>query len=245
MDPSEYRARIYRYYVKARQQALAPERLQGLKPRAPMLSKIIREHFPRDRTVSILDLGCGHGAFIHFMRQAGYANVSGVDRSAEQVAAAKQLGIDGVQQGDLMGTLRSLPDESEDVVISFDVIEHFTKEELLPFVDEVLRVLRTGGKWIIHTPNGEAPFVGRIRYGDFTHEMAFTRASITQLLKSSGFAECVCVEDTPVVHGFRSVFRWILWKVIRGGLRLYLAAETGSGERDAIFSQNFLIVAVK
>ncbi len=142
-----------------------------------------------------------------------------------------------------METLRTLPSASQDVIIAFDVIEHFTKEELLPFVDEVHRVLRSGGRWIIHTPNGESPFVGRVRYGDLTHEMAFTRISISQLLKSSGSSEIVCQEDTPVPHGLKSAVRWILWKIIRSGLRFYVAAETG--ERDSIFSQNFLTVAVK
>ncbi len=245
MEQSDYRTRIYRYYSKARQKPLAPEDIRGLKPRAPMLRKIIREHFPPDKSASILDLGCGHGAFIYFIRKAGYINVFGVDRSPEQVTEAKRLGIKGVKQGDLIETLQSLPDESQDVVVSFDVIEHFTKEEIIQFVDKVYRVLRDGGRWIVHTANGESPFGNRSRYGDFTHEIAFTRVSISQLFRSSGFSEVICREDTPVPHGLKSAIRWILWKGIRGLSRLYLAAETGAGERECIFSQNFLTVAVK
>jgi hypothetical protein len=121
----------------------------------------------------------------------------------------------------------------------------FLYYELIYFIDEVHRVLRKGGKWIIHIPNAESPFAGRIRYGDFTHELAFTRVSITQLLKSSGFSLVTCHEDTPIPHGLKSAVRWLLWKVIRGTLRLYLGAETGAGEKACIFSQNFLTVAVK
>ena len=94
-------------------------------------------------------------------------------------------------------------------------------------------------------PNGESPFGARIFFGDFTHELAFTRTSITQLLKSSGFSKVVCREDTPIPHGLKSTIRWILWKLIRGILLVYLAAETGGTERDCIFTQNFLTVAVK
>ena len=61
-----------------------------------------------------------------------------------------------------METLGSLPYCSQDMVITFDVIEYFTKNELIPFTDEVYRVLRKGGKWIIHTPNGESMFAGRM-----------------------------------------------------------------------------------
>jgi 2-polyprenyl-3-methyl-5-hydroxy-6-metoxy-1,4-benzoquinol methylase len=224
--------------------------MQGFKARAPMLRKIIREHFPKEGSTSILDLGCGHGVFLHFIREAGYTDVSGVDGSPEQVAEAARLGIEGAFEGDLIETLHSLKDQSKDVIIAFDVIEHFTKAELLPFVDEVYRVLRSEGKWIIHTPNGdtpngESPFGGRMFFGDFTHEMAYTRTSITQLLLASGFSEVICREDTPIAYGLKSVVRWTLWKCFRTALRLYLAAETGSCERECILTQNFLTVAMK
>ena len=144
-----------------------------------------------------------------------------------------------------MAFLQAWEDQSADVIVAFDVIEHFTKDELLPFLDQVQRVLRKGGKWIIHVPNAEGPFGSRMRHWDFTHELGFTRTSMIQMLKSSGFSAVSCFEDTPIVHGLKSLVRWILWKMIRGGLRLYLAAETGAGERDCIFTQNFLTVAVK
>ena len=245
MNQNTYRARIYPSYTSSRQQSLSPVNTEGFDRRSPYLRKIIRRHFPENHDAAILDLGCGHGAFIHFIRQAGYRNVTGVDVSREQLAEAKRLGIKGVKQGDLLAELRLADDGSQDLVIAFDVIEHFTKDELLPFVDHVQRVLRRGGLWILHVPNGEAPFVGRILFGDFTHEQAFTRTSITQLLKSSGFRQVECFEDTPVVHGAKSALRWIIWKVIRQGLRLYLAAETGDTAKEGIFTQNFLAVAKK
>ena len=229
----------------AREQVLAPPTLEGLKPRAPYLTKLIQTHFPADRRSAILDLGCGHGALIHFARCGGYTNIRGVDGSPEQVAAARRLGIDGVEEVALLAALAAQADESLDVVVAFDVIEHFTRDELLSFVDQVHRVMRPGGRWIIHTPNGESPFCGRIRYGDLTHELAFTRTSINQVLLSSGFSKVQCFEDAPIVHGLKSMVRWGLWKLIRSGLRVYLAAETGDTASNDIFSQNFLAVAVK
>ena len=241
----DYRERIYGRYVKAREHIIAPPTLDGLKPRAPYLTNLIQTHFPGDRHSAILDLGCGHGALIHFARIAGYTNIQGVDGSPDQVEAARRLGIAGVKEGDLLAALAVQENESLDLVVAFDVIEHFTRDELLGFVDQVLRVLRPEGRWIIHTTNGESAFCGRSRYGDLTHELAFTRMSISQLLLSSGFSRVQCFEDTPIPHGLKSAIRWGLWKVIRSGLRVYLAAETGDTARDAIFSQNFLIVAEK
>jgi len=242
---SIYRNRIYLHYVNSRSEALAPTSLNGLQPRIPYLKRLIRDHFPADHNAAIVDLGCGHGALMHVARQAGYCNIFGIDRSSEQVASARSLGIDGVREGDLTEAISTMPAESSDVVITFDVIEHFRKDELIDFVDQVYRVLRSGGSWIIHIPNAESPFGARIRYSDFTHEGAFTRVSIRQLLLSSRFVRVDCYEDTPVPHGIKSSIRWVLWKVIRGLLRLWLAIECGESGRDAIFSQNLLSVAVK
>lgn len=241
----EYRTRIYSHYVQARKLSLAPPTVEAIKPRLPLFNKVIKDQFPNSKEINILDLGCGHGAFLYACRQAGYQNLVGVDCSIEQVAEANRLGIAGVQFGDLMTTLKSYADHSLEIVISFDVIEHFTKPELLPFIDEVFRILKQDGKWIIHTPNGDAPFGAKIYFSDFTHEVAFTSTSMTQILKASGFKEVVCIEDAPIPHGIKSLVRLILWKCIRGLLRFYLMVETGVGARDSIFTQNFLTVATK
>jgi SAM-dependent methyltransferase len=242
---SELRARIYRRYATAGNEPLAPATTAGFAPRAAMLRRLIRVHLPTDHSAAILDLGCGHGALIHFVREAGYGNVQGVDVSPEQVAEARRLGIEGIRQGDLLEALRALPSLSEDAVIAFDVIEHFSKDELLPLVDEVFRVLKPGGRWIIHAPNAESPFCGAVRYGDMTHEQAFTRHSLTQLLRSSGFSRVQCYESGPVRHGLKSSLRWLAWQVIRLGMRFWSAAETGDLGRDAIYTRNLLAVAFK
>ena len=239
----EYRTRVYAAYVSGRHEALAPETLRGLTPRGPYLNRLVRRHFPVDKQVQILDLGCGHGALIHFARQAGYANIRGVDGSPEQVLAARRLGIEGVNEGDVVTTLAKCPTASLACVVAFDLIEHFTKDELPTVVDEVRRVLEPGGIWIVHTCNGESPFASNTRYGDLTHELAFTRNSMAQLLYASGFSQVRAYEDAPVPHGLRSAVRWFIWKIIRAMLRLYRAAETGDTGRDAIFSENFLTVA--
>ena len=240
-----YRERIYSNYVQARDKPLAPETVAGLKPRAPYLRRLIEQHFPNNRQAAILDLGCGHGALLYFAQQAGYTKLRGIDGSSEQVVAAHRLRIDGIEEGDVFGTLADLDNSSLDCLVTFDVIEHFTREELIPFVDEAFRVIKPAGRWIIHAPNGESPFSARILYSDLTHELAFTRISLAQLLLSSGFNKIQSYEDEPIIHGMKSVARWLLWKLIRSILRLYIAAETGETGRDAIFSQNFLTVAYK
>ena len=82
-----YRDRIYPNYIKARNLPLAPDSLEGLLPCSSYLRNLFRKHFPADRSVEVLDLGCGHGALIHFARRAGYTNTRGVDGSPEQVGS--------------------------------------------------------------------------------------------------------------------------------------------------------------
>lgn len=238
-----YRDRIYGAYASARELPLAPSSLAGLNPHLPYLRRLIQQHFPKDRQSVILDVGCGHGALLYALREAGYVHARGVNGSAEQAQAAKRLGIAGVEREKAMPALASIVDASLDVVVAFDVIEHFTKDELVSLIDEVRRVLHPAGYWILHVSDGESPFFARIRYGDFTHEQAFTRISLDQLLRAIGLRSVACFEDRPVPHGVLSVIREELWSLIRWGLLGYIAVETGIWDRRAVFSQNLLAVA--
>lgn len=239
------RQRVYRHYVTAWDQAAAPATLEHLAPRAPYLREVVSRYFPANKSAEILDLGCGHGALLHFAHKAGYLAARGIDVSVEQVETAARLGIPGVEQGDLMATLGSLSAESVDLVVAFDVIEHFTKDELVDFIDAVYRVLKPGGAWLIHTPNAGSPFVGAVRYGDITHEQAFTRTSIEQVLRASGFRAVASYECAPVVHGAASRLRGWLWRGVRFALRAIDAIETGDTGRAAIYTRNFLALARK
>ena len=224
--------------------------------------KFVDEYLPPDKEASVLDLGCGNGVLVYFARQAGYRNVKGVDASASQVRSAREMGIDGIEERevsalgyawkisgkggrDVFSALAERPEGSEDTIIAFDLLEHFDKAESLAFCDEVARVLKKGGKLILHVPNGESPFVGRTRYGDITHEQAFTWFSIEQLLRAAGFSTVSCYEDHIAVHGLKSGVRSLLWGLTRRVLRFVVAVETGDGGSAAIFTQNLIAVAVK
>ena len=128
-----YRDRVYKSYVSSYNRSMDIKTLAGFKPRQPFLKKIITKYFPLNRDATIIDLGCGPGALIHFACQEGYTNITGVDYSAEQVAIADRVSIPGVRQGDLMETMRSMPDGSQDMVVAFDVIEILPRKNCCPF----------------------------------------------------------------------------------------------------------------
>lgn len=244
MDASNWKAHLYRSYVSSGQvrdcETSAAEHFRA--PRAHLTS-IIRHHFPAERSTPIVDIGCGHGSLLYFLREAGYTNLRGVDTSEEQVALAGRLGVSGVQCGDALDFLRGLEDSSMGVVCLFDVLEHLTRAEAFELTHEVWRVLAPGGRCIGHVPNAEGIFGMRIRYGDLTHEQAFTEQSVGQMFRSLQYSDVKCFEDKPVPHGLKSLVRRVLWDAGTVPLRLLFTAETGAS--GAILSQNFLFVARK
>lgn len=241
-----YRAKIYQYYSSRRIGNLAPASVEGFKPRQPYFDRIIKRHFPLDREAKVLELGCGHGAFLHSMHQAGYRNAAGVDGSEEQINEAMRLGIKNIKKGNLIDYLRVCEEESLDVIVAFDVIEHFTKDELSQLVDDLYRVIKKGGRFICHQPNSEGPFGNFMRDWDFTHETGFTRQSIAQLFLASGFSSIQSYEDKPIVHGVKSMVRFVLWEYfIRSIYNFFVLVETGARDKNSIYSMNFLSVVQK
>ncbi len=101
----------------------------------------------------VLDLGCGGGFMAEALAARG-AVVTGVDPSAEAVAAARRhAGETGVAIDYLLAAGEDLPfgDDSFDVVVSVDVLEHVL--DLGGVVSEVRRVLRPGGLFLFDTIN--------------------------------------------------------------------------------------------
>jgi SAM-dependent methyltransferase len=239
-----WKDRLYAAYVSSGQaKNFHLEPTEHFAPRQPYIQRLIRKYVPPNKNIRILDLGCGHGAFLYFLQQAGYQEIHGVDVSAEQVTLAHKLGISSVEQQDIALYLTSVDDETVDVVFLMDVLEHLTRPELFDILDGVFRILRPGGKCIAHVPNAAGLYGMQVRYGDLTHEITFTPQSAQQAFSCVGFQPIQCYEDKPVIHGPISIVRWLLWKLGTLPSRLLLAAETG----DTVFilSQNMLITAVK
>ena len=204
-----WRSKLYASYVSSGQAGGStptdPE--AHFAPRRAFLLHILKTHLPADRDARIVELGCGHGAALYFLQQLGYRNAEGMDISAEQVELAHRLGIATARLGDLESALAAQPDASVDVVLAFDVFEHLDRAELFATTAEVRRVLKPGGICLLHVPNAEGLFGNRVRFGDLTHELAFTPSSVRQLFRCFGFREVLCFEDKPAVHGLKSAVR--------------------------------------
>ncbi len=241
---TDYRLRIYPQYGSRFQGAGTDFNsvLSGRWGRA--YDWYLRSWLPEDKQANILDVACGNGSLLHFFRQRGYSKLTGVDISPEQVALAGQV-IPDVHQANVLDFLESHCGEF-DLITGLDLIEHFQKDEVLRFLDGCYHSLKTGGRLILQTPNAETPWAGYHRYNDLTHEICFQHNSISCLLRLCGFGAVEVREQGPVPYGYslKSTIRWLMWQLIRSGLKAYNLAETGS-TGSGVYTRVFITGAIK
>lgn len=236
----EWKSYLYDAYVSSGQ---APK----LSPQQAYSSNLYLQHFYNrylsglSAEAKIMDLGCGSGRLVNVIKSHGHKNVVGVDVSMEQVVEAHNRGINEVIHGDLMETLEQTPSESLDGVICIDILEHFTRAELVYLTRLIADKLKKDGFCLAHVPNAEGIFGAAIRFGDLTHELAFTPQSARQLFRAAGFTKIECIEDKPFVHGLASGIRRCVYEVMRVPFWLTLVAETGRTSFCA--SQNMTVLA--
>jgi 2-polyprenyl-3-methyl-5-hydroxy-6-metoxy-1,4-benzoquinol methylase len=202
-----------------------------------------RQHFapflPREKSANIIDLGCGSGGLVWWLRHSGYRHAFGIDGSQEQVALAHHLGIQGVTLGDVFTILDQA--EGQDLLLARDLIEHFDRQSIFDFLAKCRSALKPGGRIVIQVPNAGSPTFGRVRYGDFTHEIAFTESSMKQILGATGFTDIEVYPWRPAITGLNSLIRYVLWRMLEPILKLPIQIESGGLRR--IITMNLIAVA--
>jgi 2-polyprenyl-3-methyl-5-hydroxy-6-metoxy-1,4-benzoquinol methylase len=141
------------------------------------------------RGKTVLDLGCGSGESLVPLARRG-AHVIGIDISPELIRLARQR-LSGYG---LAATLRDgsayatgLADESVDVVFSMALLHHL---DLPTARNEIQRVLRPGGLFILREPIRFSPIINSLRQlfpapkadiSDYEHPM--TRAELSIVMQ--------------------------------------------------------------
>ena len=102
---------------------------------------------------SVIDAACGtgYGAAI-LVERGGAREVLGFDCSAEAIAEAKHVCRLDAVKFEVADVLRlPVADQACDVYASFETIEHIENDRA--YVQEVVRVLKPGGRFLCSTPN--------------------------------------------------------------------------------------------
>ena len=146
----------------------------------------------------VLDVGCGRGEWLEVLKSEGIL-ASGIDLNRLVLEQCAELKLD-VREAEAISHLRTLPEGSLNCVTAFHVVEHLPLEALVGFLDESLRVLRTGGLVIIETPNPENLIVGSCNfYFDPTHRNPLPRLTMQCILESRGFGRIEAIELRPMI----------------------------------------------
>ena len=108
---------------------------------------------------SVVDIGTGRGELIAAAIELGADRATGVDYSPSAVELARHTlaarGLDG-RAAVVLADARTIPldDGGADLVTMLDVVEHLDRAELALALSEALRLLRPGGRLLVHTmPN--------------------------------------------------------------------------------------------
>lgn len=151
---------------------------------------------------SILEIGSGTGVLLHTLQARG-CRIQGVEIREDLIEEGRRwLGTLPIQH--VEGVQLPFPDSSFDVIMSFDVFEHIPDSDA--HLEEVHRVLRPGGAYILQTPNKWTNIVFEtIRWRSFTkfreeHCSLHTLGELTRRLARHGFTSRAY--DVPVVNEF-------------------------------------------
>jgi len=148
----------------------------------------------------VLDIGCGRGEFLGMLRDRG-VKARGLDANREMVAICRDRDLD-VAEGDAVSYLESLADASLGGIIATQVVEHFTSDYLLRFLDVAYHKLRVDSTIILETLNVDSwsAFFGPY-LRDITHERPIPPDTLRFLLDASGFQRLELQFSSPADEG--------------------------------------------
>lgn len=150
-----------------------------------------------------LDFGCGRGDMLKYLVERG-VECQGLEFSKESIEVAlRTVGNNprfrGVVYAENLPS--SLPDESFDIVLLIEVIEHLFEDQLLPTFNEIYRLLRPGGKVVVTCPHAEdlnnhavrvhCPECGAT-FHRWQHMRSVTPESLSHMLEQACLIPLVC-----------------------------------------------------
>ena len=97
----------------------------------------------------VLEIGCGNGSMTGHLKALG-VDILGIDMNEKYIKNAKRrFGEDIFKL--MKGEDLKLVDDSFDIVLSFDLLEHIP--DIFKHLKEVKRVLKKDGRYFLQTPN--------------------------------------------------------------------------------------------
>lgn len=189
-----------RYGTKRRPSSALGVWLLGWLPgQRATLDTEMRHLRPAQPGATLLDVGCGNGAFLDSAIEMGW-NAEGVDFDPQAVEVARQRGLN-VRHGGIEVLINR--SEYYDVITLSHVIEHV--HDPLRMLKSCLRLLKPKGRLWLETPNLDS--AGHSFYGENLrdldpprHLVLFTLASLDLALTQSGFINVASLPPRPLAY---------------------------------------------
>lgn len=242
----DYREIIYSKYVSLQAGKLHTHSVEEYERFNKFYAKKYSMFLPKDKTAKILDIGCGPGFFLYFLKKMGYTNSLGIDISMEQVALAKSQGLD-FKLENMFEFLKNHKGEFEFIFCSH-VVEHLKKIEVIDFLGLIYASLKPEGKVIICTPNANSLFGFAYHCKDFTHETSFTPLSLRGIMEACNFKVIGIYPEWPVAVDFQSTIRSLLWTLLKPLVIGLFLIQSGTGlwrSGNLLLENHFFAVGVK
>lgn len=167
---------------------------------------------PGPKDSHIVDIACGEGYFLTFLRKAGYTNLYGIDLSDENVALCRQAGLGFVSKTNALALADFEAGAEFDCIFALDILEHLPKARAVEFMESLYARLAPGGTLVIRTPNMGCLFGLFHRYNDPTHEFGVTENTLKDILALAGFSR----------EGIEMRAEWNATTLLGRGRELYL-----------------------
>lgn len=149
---------------------------------------------------SVLEIGCGTGLVLHYLKSKGVQDLLGLDLDPALASVVPEDVRDHFIAGDVFTVLGD-SDRQFDAVLLMDVVEHFAPKDAVALLRLIDRHLAPGGKILLKTPNAASPWGLSYQFGDLTHCTPFCPSSMRQLALAAGF---VCKSCLPQYSGSKS-----------------------------------------
>jgi len=163
----------------------------------------------------VLEIGCGLGYGAYYLSHIAQ-HVVGVDLDAAKIEQAKQVFRRPNLSFEMLdATQMTFPDESFDVVGSFQVIEHISEASLLVFLRQIARVMTPTGCFVVSTLNVEHNRKGKADYlkPEF-HVKEFTAPELRELLERVfPSVELYGLYPRPRYRFYRRLKKWGLHRI--------------------------------
>ena len=193
----DYRSYIIPKWVGAELEGFKKPSLQDLENQGKCYEVIIETFVPQQTSIEILEIGCGWGGLTYALKKYGFKNIDAIDIIPECCNFVKQeLGVN-VTCIDVFQFFKNNR-KKYDLIVAFDVLEHFNKNEIVKLLQAIYESLNCNGLFIMKSPYGGSLQGLCIRYSGFTHEIAFTPLSINELFKTTGFQKVCCIPEPEI-----------------------------------------------